>query len=426
MNAEEARNANPSQALAEEQLRRMVEISRLLNSTLDLSELLQLIIQAATEMAEAEAGSIMLVDRRTGELYFAASTGSSSEDLRKVAVPMEGSIAGTIFKSGQPLIVGNVARDPRHYVGVDRRIDFETRSILGVPLQVRERSIGVLEVLNKLDGSSFDAGDVQVLQTLAAQAAIAIQNARLVAELRETSRRLAEVDKIKSDFISIASHELRTPLALVLGYAELLREQASDALGQQADAVLRNATRLQSIIESMTNLSYLESGEVKLDKERCVLQELVHEVCADWQALAEGKHLTLRVRLPENPITVELDRARMTIVLTNLLNNAVKFTPEGGRIEVALRSQTGMVAVSVADSGIGIPKEHLERIFEPFYQVADHMTRRHEGIGLGLSVAKGMVELHGGRIWAESLEGLGSRFTFTLPVRWDRAAAAAP
>ncbi len=411
MNAEE--QATPEASLT--QLRRMVEISRLLTSTLDLYELLQLIVQTAAELLESEAGSIMLLDQHTGELYFAASSGTNPGALEQVIVPMEGSIAGTIFKTGQPLIVENVAQDSRHYQGVDQQIRFETRSILGVPLQVRERSIGVLEVLNKCDGTPFDPVGVQTLQTLAAQAAVAIENARLVTELQSAYTRLADLDKIKSDFIGIASHELRTPLALVLGYAGMLREQASPELHQQADAVLRNATRLQGIIEAMTNLSYLESGEVKLNLAPCVLQALVREVCADWQPFAEAKQQSLRMRLPETPMQLEVDHDRIVIALTNLLNNAVKFTPEGGRIEVAVRSVTGAVAVSVADSGIGIPKSELERIFEPFYQVGDTLTRRHEGIGLGLAVARGMVTLHSGRLWVESVEGLGSRFTFTLP-----------
>ncbi len=402
-------------------LERMVYISRQLSSTLNLDDLLELIIETAAELLQAEAASILLEEKRTGELYFAAATGSSSEELRQVEVPMDSSIAGKIYRTGDPLIVEDVASDPSHFGGVDERIRFQTRSILGVPLQVRGQTIGVLEALNKCDGTPFNDDDVEILQTLASQVAVAIQNATLVTELRAAYKRLSELDKIKTDFISIASHELRTPLTLVLGYANFLQDQASDELKAQAAGVLRNATRLQGIIEAMTNLSYLESGEMQVQAETFILQELIEDVCADWRAVASAKRQVLNVKMGTTPLHVELDRAKVGIVLTNLLNNAVKFTPEGGKIEVAVRPQTGKVAVSVTDTGVGIPAEQLDRIFEGFYQVEEHMTRRHEGVGLGLTIAKGMVELQGGRIWVESVPGRGSRFTFLLPIRWVQA-----
>jgi len=400
------------------QLERMVQISRLLSSTLDLDQLLQLIIHTAADMVGSEAASILLEDRRTGGLSFVAATNCSAEDLRCIEVPVDYSIAGTVYKTGEPVIVDNASVDPRHYGEVDSHIKFQTHSVLGVPLQVRSRNIGVLEAVNKCEGACFSPDDVEILLTLASQAAVAIQNAKLVSELREANARLAQVDKIKSDFLSIASHELRTPLNIVMGYAAMLREDAAGSLSEEVEGVLRGATRLQGIIKSMTNLTYLESGVPQLRLERYLLQALVEEACKEWRPLAAGKHLTLRESLPEMPIYVNVDVAKVNTVLNNVLDNAVAFTPPDGCIEVAIRPHTGMVAVSVADTGIGIPEVELERIFEPFYQVEDHLTRQHEGIGLGLSVAKSIVELHGGRIWAESVEGHGSRFSFLLPVRW--------
>lgn len=397
-------------------LERMVRISRLLSSTLDLPRLLQLIIHTAVDMLEVEAASILLEDDRTGELYFAAATGAAAKELRKIEVPMGGSIAGSIYASGEPAIVEDVLADPRHYRNSDEQAHFETRAILGVPLRVGDIVIGVLEAVNKLDSSHFDDKDTQILQTLAAQAAIAIYNARLVTELREANVRLAELDKVRSDFLTIASHELRTPLAIVLGYAALLQEQTSEGFSDQAKALLRGARRLQGIIKSITNLSYLESGKVELAPSRVILQELLENICDDWEPLLAGKHQQLRRSFPSKPIPVVVDRDRIVTALGNLFNNAVEFTPTEGLIEVAIRPQTGKVAVSVTDTGVGIPPDELERVFEPFYQVEDPMKRRHQGIGLGLSVARQIVELHGGRIWAESVKDRGSRFTFTLPL----------
>ncbi len=400
------------------QLERIVAISQMLSSTLDLNHLLQLIIQTAAELANTEAASIMLVDERTEELFFAASTGEADQTkLRQIKVPIEGSLAGTVYKTGKPLVSAHTEQDQRHFDGVDRQVQFQTRELLGVPLHVRQRCIGVLEVLNKQAGGSFDTEDIQLMMTLASQAAVAIENARLVARLREANRALADLDQLKSNFISIASHELRTPLMIVLGYAEFLRDRASDETSETLDRVLHSARRLQMVIDQMTNLQYLKTGTAELHKQRFVLQQLIADVCSDWQPLAASKSLTLHFQPPSTPIYVHADFAQITLVMNNLLDNAVAFTPDHGHIEVSIRHLTGAVAVTVTDSGIGIPKPYLNRVFDAFYQVESHLVRHHQGLGLGLAIAKQIIRQHGGRIWAESSEGKGSRFTFTLPLK---------
>ncbi len=396
-------------------LERIVAISQMLTSTLDLNKLLDLIICTAGELVDAEAASILLADERTGELFFAASTGSSKEELQHIQVPIKGSIAGAIYTNGEPLIAEDVSKDHRHFTGVDQSLQFQTRQILGVPLLVRDRCIGVLEALNKLGDASFRKDDVAMLSTLASQAAIAIDNARLVSRLREANRSLAELDQLKSNFISIASHELRTPLMIVQGYASFLSEQVTEEASQDLAMVLRGVRKLQSVIDQMTNLSYLEGSQVDLEQEYFVLQELIDEVLVDWEQMMEAKGLELRQQLPQAEIYVQADRAKVALVMNNLLSNAVAFTPQGGRVEISVRPLTGAVAISVIDTGVGIPKEELNRIFDPFYQVESHLTRHHEGLGLGLAIARQVVRQHGGRIWAESVVGRGSRFTFTLP-----------
>ncbi len=401
-----------------DRLERMLQTSRLLSSTLDLRQLLDLIIRTATDLIDAEASSLLLEDARTGQLFFAATTNQAPESLNHIIVPIDNSLAGTIYRTGEPLIVQNVENDNRHYEGVDQSLHFETRSLLGVPLQVRQKNIGVLETLNKRGNSGiFTAEDIQVQSTLASQAAIAIENARLVSQLRDANQRLAEIDRIKSEFISIASHELRTPLGLILGYASFLQEQVSSEseMSTEVEMVLYGATKLQRLIESMTNLHYLEAGAIQLDYQPVIFQELITEVCRDWQPLAAGKHQTLNLKMPVAPLHGRVDPVRVNAALSNLINNAIKFTPNGGIIEISLRPQTGSVAISVTDNGIGIAPQNLDRIFEPFVQVENHLTRSHEGMGLGLSVARGMIERHGGRIWAQSVLGHGSCFTISLP-----------
>jgi len=396
----------------------MIQVTRTLTSTLDVERLLKLIIRIAVDLVHSEGASIILEDPRTGALVFRAAHSPKSDELLNMQIPIEGSIAGTVFKSCEPLIVQDTASDPRHYDQVDRDIEFRTESILAVPMMFKERPIGVLEAVNKLNQALFDDHDVQTLSTLAAQAAVAIENARLVNELQGANARLAELDRLKSDFIAIASHELRTPLGLILGYASFLRDTADGTTGAQLDMVLQAATQLKGLIEDMVNLTHLEAGSAGLELCEFNLGEAIQEAIEAQRQFADAKSLQILQSLPAANMPVRADREKIGIVLNNLLNNAIKFTPSGGRIQVAVRPQTGMVAVSVADTGIGIPADELGHVFDRFHQVESHLTRHQGGMGLGLSIARGMVELHGGRIWAESVEGRGSRLTFTLPILW--------
>ncbi len=407
------------------QLERILEISRELTSTVALGPLLMKIVAMAAELTDSEGASILLQDAHTGELRFctALEAGDPSGRLVDIPVPIEGSIAGTVLTSGKPLIVHDAQADPRHYGEVGQQIGLKTRSLLAVPMQIKEHCIGVLEAVNKRDDQEFSQEDVDTLMDLAAQAAVAIENARLVGALRKAYERLGELDKLKSDFIAIASHELRTPLSLILLYAAVLREELGETAGTQLEAVLRAAMRLQHIIETMLNLRYLETGQMDLGATRFDLRAEVQEACEEYKALAETGGLVLGADLPDEEIPIYADREKVRVVLDNLISNAVKFTHVGGRVRVAVRRRGEDVEISVADTGVGIPPQDLEGIFDRFYQVEDHMIRRHGGMGLGLSIVKGLVELHGGRVWAESIPGRGSRFVVVLP---SCASGAAP
>lgn len=398
-----------------QRLERILEISRELTSTVSLGPLLHQIVQVAAELTGGEEASILLLNR-AGELRFLAASGDPAGQLRDIPVPVEDSIAGAVLLSGEPAIISDTHSDPRHYGVVGRQIGLETHSLLAVPLQIKERRIGVLEAINKQGGGAFDSEDVETLTTLAAQAAVAIENARLVGDLRKAYARLGELDKLKSDFIAIASHELRTPLSLILLYAAMIREQIGDAEGQQLDAVLRAAMRLRYIIETMLNLRYLETGQMELVLESFDLRAEVQDACEEYEPIAETRGLTLAADLPSKEVTILADREKVRVVLDNLISNAVKFNSPGGQVHISLVPQDDGAEIVVADTGIGIPADEVDRVFDRFYQVEDHMTRRHGGMGLGLSIVKGVVELHGGRVSVESVPERGSRFTVLLPL----------
>jgi signal transduction histidine kinase len=398
-------------------LERIVKVSQILNSTLSVEPLLQIIIQAATELTNTEACSILLIDKRTGELRFAEATGGVTDALKKVSVPLENSIAGWVIRKDRPLLIRDAKNDPRWHRGVDESTDFETQSILGVPLKVREQVIGVVEVVNKKTEEGFNQDDIQIATTLAAHAAIAIENARLLDELQRAYRDLSQLDQIKGDFVSIASHELRTPLAVILGYATFLRDNLTGQASEQLDIVLSSAIRLRSLIDDMVNLRHIQTTEVQLERSTFSLRQLVLDVAQEFSQLMSGKQqiLTTKFTPTDSPLNLDADRQKIYLVLANLISNATKFTPEGGRVHINVELKGYKYWLNIIDTGIGIPKSEYDRIFDQFYQVEPSLTRKYQGMGLGLSIAKGMVEVHKGRIWVESVVGKGSNFTVVLP-----------
>jgi signal transduction histidine kinase len=388
-----------------------------MNSTLELKPLLDYIMDAAAEIVDAEAASIMLQDEHTDDLRFAAANGDDSQGLIGMVVPIEGSIAGLIVAENRAIIISDVAHDPRHFKNVDQRIAFETRDILGVPMRRREALIGVLEVLNKRQGH-FNDEDLRHITILASQAAVAIENARLVTATQRANEDLARSNKLKSDFIAITSHELRTPLGVVLGYASLLRETAEGEMVVHSQRVLTSALHLRKLIDDMTNLRYVQIERSELTFARTKVHHILQAAYADVIDLVEAKDQILS--LNETDVTFEIvaDSGKLEMALWSILNNSVKFTPEGGEIVLSVLHPTPQeVWIEVRDTGIGMEEQHLEPIFDQFYQVEDTMTREHGGMGLGLAIARAIVERHDGRIWAQS-PGLnrGSTFTIALPV----------
>ena len=397
-------------------LSRLVEVSVTLNSTLEPEPLLQFLIRSAADLLDSEAASILLFDEKTQRLYFAASTGADPIELRKIPVPLEGSIAGTIYRDDSPLIINEVAADPRHYRQVGEKIRFEARTMIGVPMRMRDRRIGVLEALNKR-GGPFTESDLQTLSIIASQAAVAIHNANLVSALQKAYDELGKVEKLKSDFIAIASHELRTPLGVILGYAAILKEDADQATSEHAAAVLNSALRMRALIEDMTNMNMMRVGSAELAVSQQALQPILQAAYEEMRPLIEAKGQQVSRHVAPEQLLANVDAPKMMMALTNLLNNAMRFTPGGGRIELGLERHGAEAWLRVGDNGVGLPADQLERIFDQFYQVEHHMTRRHEGMGLGLSIVRAVVRAHSGRVWAESAgRDQGATFTIAVPL----------
>ena len=397
-------------------LERLLEVVRGLTTAPDIESFLQTVITEASEMTDSELASILEYDETAEELRFLAMQWFQRDMLRPLGVPLEGSAAGWVFKRGQPLIIQDARADQRHFKVIDRVTRHETHSLAAVPLIVRGEVVGVLETLNKKDNAHYTEEDLTILATLAALAAQALQNVHLQRRVRAASIELAELERLKTDFIAVTSHELRTPLGLILGHATFLRELAGGQFVEQLDAIIRNATRLKDIVENRSDVDNVQNNAARVRSHQVSLTKIAEDTILTFQDEVAAKKITLKLESNDKPFYVEGDGVKISIALSNLVKNAVQFTNEGGHVTVAVGEDSGYMKVSVADDGIGIPARDLPRVFERFFQVETHLTRRHGGMGLGLAVAKAMVELHGGRIWAESREGKGSTFTFLLPA----------
>lgn len=388
-------------AIRPSQLQRLLEISTMLSSTLDLKQLLRLVIEVATELTDTEVASILLLDQTTGELQFAAATGAHTPE--GVVVPAEGSIAGWIVRNGQPLILDDVKADGRHYAGVDTTTQFTTRTMLGVPLDTKGRVIGALEAINKRNNAAYTEQDVTLLQALASQAAVAIENARLFQQ---------------SDLIAEIMHELKTPLMAMTAASELLtrEELPSDKREDLLKMMGRETARLSKMAQDFVSLARLESGRMHIAREPFELPELIWDVVRIQQPPAAVRNITIAAHIPDDCPVLVGDSNCIKQVLINLVSNAVKYNIDEGCVTIEVDTNAmDEVVIAVSDTGRGIAPENVSRLFERFYRVPDS-EGFSEGTGLGLSIAKKLLEEHNGRIEAVSELGQGTTFRCFLPL----------
>lgn len=378
---------------------RLIEISKQLNSTLDHVQLLRQIVSAATELIDAEAASIMLIDPLTGELRFEASSNLDPQAMEKIVVPMEGSIAGWIATHGEPRVIHDVSDEPGHFRNVDST-EFKTRNILGIPMRTHKQIIGVVQALNKRNNARFTDFDISILTILASQAAIAIENSRLFQQ---------------SDFIAEMVHELRTPLLSLKASTSLMRR--SDLLDHQHDELVNTmqseTERLIVLTSDFLDLAQMETGRTRLDVGEFDLSKLIVESVNIITPQANQRGITITIE--GQPLNVTADRGKIKQVLLNLLTNAIKYNRPQGFVRVYTSLYRDSVQVAVQDTGYGISHENQKQVFQRFFR-AKSTSEHTSGTGLGLVITKAIVEAHKGQIWLESQLDEGTTFFFTLPL----------
>jgi GAF domain-containing protein len=400
------------------------DVLKIINrSTFDLKTVLNTLVESAARLCEADMAS---VPRLTGTIFDQVASYGYSPDFHEFMrsnpiLPGRGTASGRAVAEGKTIHIPDVLKDPEYdYAGGQKIGGF--RTLLGVPLMREGAAIGAL-VLGRSAPRPFTPQQIELVETFADQAVIAIENVRLFDEIQDKSRQLAEASKHKSQFLANMSHELRTPLNAILGYTELMTDGAYGESSEKMAAVLKrlesNGKHLLGLINDVLDLSKIEAGQLTLDLIDYSVSDIAQTVRSTLEPLATDKKLAFKVEVPAELPPGYGDGRRLTQVLINLVGNAIKFTDKG---EVAIKAEAnnGAFRVSVRDTGPGISTTDQAKLFQEFQQADNSITRRKGGTGLGLAISKRIVEMHGGRIWIDSTVGQGSTFTFTVPVHVER------
>jgi len=421
----QAASAVENARLYEEEQRRRRELASVqataaaISAVLDRDALLRLITQKAAEVFDAPATSLMLWNEDQTALNIQASWGLSETYARQQRIPHQ-RVQAILQPNGSasPFVVPDLQRAPFGQLELVIREDL--RSVLTAPLFVGGRLIGALNIYSKGQPRAFSDDDVELACIFADQAAIAIENARLYAQIQQDVEDLRKLDELKSDFVAVVSHELRAPLTSIISYGEtLLQGRVGHLVPQQQHAIeviCQSAHEQLRIVDDLLDLSRLEAGRMTLHVEEVPLASVVDEALQTAVPMAESKKQHLVNQVSADLPLVRADPNRVRQILLNLITNGIKFTPAEGRIAITAEVIANELQVAVRDTGIGIAPEHQHLIFDKFTQVERPLTRQYPGAGLGLPIARLLVELHGGRIWVESAPGQGSTFYFTLPL----------
>jgi GAF domain-containing protein/anti-sigma regulatory factor (Ser/Thr protein kinase) len=404
------------------ELRALGEVGRAVSSTLNLETVLSTIVSRATELAGLDGGSIWEYDDAREEFHLHATNRLPHElvdVLRGTPIRKGQGALGRLAVSLEPVEIADIANE-RSYPSRLREIltRFGYRSVLAVPLLREDQLLGALAV-NRGSPGGFAPEVVDLMKTFATQSALAIQNARLFREIEQKSRELEAASRHKSEFLANMSHELRTPLNAVIGFSEVLQEQlfgpTNDKQAEYIRDILESGRHLLSLINDILDLSKIEAGRMELEASEFDLPGTIENALILVRERA-GRHGIQLVHDVDRRLgSIRADQRKVKQVLLNLLTNALKFTPDGGRVEVRARVVDGVAEISVADTGVGIAPEDQATVFEEFRQVGT-AAKKVEGTGLGLAISRRFIELHGGRIWLTSRVGAGSTFAFTLPL----------
>ncbi len=410
---------NLTEAELEKRIGQMATLQRIdaeLTHQLDIRYVLSMALDAAVRLSAADAGCIELL--RDGQLYTGMVIGNYPPDYINRYPKAPAGIVRRVVQNRRPELVLDVTKDPDYYPYIP-----STRAQMTIPLLSQDRTIGVL-FLETRKPERFTSEVFDFIQLITTRIAAAVDNAQLydttrqqLAELQDLYRQITSLEQLKTDMIRIAAHDLGNPLTSISGFIDLLLESKLTTMQREhAQIVKDSAMRMKKIIRDILSLQRIEELAQGNLTEEVELAELVQQAYEAYQHQAAHRQQQFTLELPEHPMWIKGDAAQMREALTNLISNALKYTPDGGEIVVRLWEEDDSFWFEVADNGYGIPEEMQERLFQPFFRARTQETRQVDGTGLGLHLVKNIIERHHGRMRFHSVYGQGSAFGFKIPV----------
>lgn len=394
------------------QIESMNEISRILNATLDINQLLEQTAQAIQRNFNYFDVTIFLLSEDQSELILKAHSGNYIDFLPKdYRQKITDGIIGWVARNGENALVNDVTQDPRY-----KSYEYHnTKSELALPIKIEGKLVGVLNIEDK-NLYAFDEMDVVVLQTLCEQIASALKNAKLFEEVKSANEKLQELDTMKSEFLGIVSHDFRSPLSSIIlaGKALLKNEEvlSNQRLKEYLQLIVDQANRLNQLAEDTLQITKIETGQVSIAWQIVNTERMIKEAIS---AVRFSNRHTVSYYIDPDVSYIKADPAKLRQVVQNLISNAVKYSPNGGKVNIEVREHNNdEILFSVSDEGIGIKPEHRDKLFQKFSRVDSEHTKNIKGTGLGLWICKEIVEAHKGRIWVESEVGKGSTFKFAI------------
>ena len=409
--------------LAFDRLGFLARLSLLLNSSLEAERIIDVALTELQQRLDAQAATIFLLDSDTQHLTFWALQGERAQRLEGVRMPADKGIVGWVISNQQSIIVDDVDNDPRFFKDIDREVEFKTRNVLCVPLTVRgERKLGAVQILNAT--TQFNDSDLDFVEQFANQVALAIDNARLFEAVQQRNKQLELLDQRKNEMISIIAHEFRTPLNLIGTSAELLASRKlsdPNSVDQMCGVLTRGVKRLTKLISDIRNLSLTTSDHFDVNPEEASVSDIFLGLAEYFMEPLSDRKLAISFHGAEEVGKIRADPTLVSLVMQNLVSNAIRYTPDEGTITVRAEKRAGLVTISVQDTGIGIEKEQIPLIFEKFYEVTNSMNHKSGsyefkscGLGLGLATVRSILTAHGSAIQVSSIVGKGSTFSFSL------------
>lgn len=407
--------------LLQKELETILRFSALINSSLKIETVLDAAMKGAEEFMDAEASTVYELDQESHELLIRIARGEKKEPVKDLRLMLGEGIAGRVVQTGQPMVVQDVEKERAFSDKFDKLTGFKTRSMICVPLILRGKPIGALQVLNKKSQAPFTQSDLELLTAMSQQISVALDNAKLYGrlqerfrltegELRETQERLIRSERLAATghLVQGVAHEIRNPITTIGGFAKRIQKACRhDAkLQEYANIILEETDRLDALVREVREFALIQSADLKQDEIRPVLEQAVKRL--EDRAKAQG--VTLAVQIEEGMPLIRMDAPQILLAVSNIVENALESMPQGGRLGVRADHVNGHIRLEFRDTGCGIPEDQLDAVYDPF------VTSKTRGAGLGLTVVHQIVMNHSGEIRIESKEDMGTTVILKLPA----------